>query len=75
MSPPKVKICGVRDERTIDCAARAGADFLGVVLVPSSPRFVPPAVATRLATAIIDAGSIPVAVLRLPVEPEVRSAL
>jgi len=50
------------------------------VLVPSSPRFVPPATARRLAAAISAAGASPVAVIRLPfgpdlVEPEARAAL
>ena len=75
MSGVKVKICGVRDADTVACAARAGAEFIGVVLVPSSPRFVAPAEARRLAMAIADAGAIPVAVVRLPLEPEARAAL
>lgn len=75
MSSVKVKICGVRDEETAVAAARARADFVGVVFVPSSPRYVEPAVARRLAVAIADAGAIPVAVVRLPLEPEARQAL
>ena len=70
-----VKICGVSDRATAEVAARAGADFVGVVLVPSSPRFVPPSAVPSLVAAIIDAGAIPVAVVRLPVDPETRAAL
>lgn len=70
-----VKICGVRDRATVDATAAAGADFIGVVLVPSSPRFVPPTMAQGLALAIADAGAMPVAVVRLPVDPETRAAL
>lgn len=71
----KVKICGVRDEATVAVAADAGADFVGVVLVESSPRFVEPAAAKRLAVAIADAGAMPVAVVRLPLADESRRAL
>lgn len=71
----KVKICGVRDEETVGVAARAGADFIGVVLVRSSPRYVEPTQARRLAFAIGDAGAMPVAVVRLPLEAEARQAL
>ncbi len=70
-----VKICGVSDRATAEVAAAAGADFIGVVLVPSSPRFVPPAAVPALVDAVIDAGAMPVAVVRLPVDPETRSAL
>jgi phosphoribosylanthranilate isomerase len=38
--PVKVKICGVRTPAIIEEAARAGADFIGLVLFPKSPRFV-----------------------------------
>lgn len=70
-----VKICGVIDRATVEVAAKAGADFIGVVLVPSSPRFVHPSAAATLVAAIIDAGAIPVAVVRLPVDPETKAAL
>lgn len=70
-----IKICGVSDRATAEVAAKAGADFIGVVLVPSSPRFVPPSATPTLVAAIIDAGAIPVAVVRLPVDPETRAAL
>ncbi len=64
----KVKICGVRDSGTAAFAAEAGADFIGVVLVAQSPRFVAPDDARELAAAIADAGAMPVAVLRLPAD-------
>ncbi len=75
MSGVTVKICGVKDEGTAAVAARAGADFVGVVFVPSSPRFVAPAAARLLAVTIADAGAMPVAVVRLPLEPDARRAL
>lgn len=36
----KVKICGVRTPAVIEAAAEAGADFIGLVLFPKSPRHV-----------------------------------
>ncbi|MBI1304890.1 MAG: phosphoribosylanthranilate isomerase [Phycisphaera sp.] len=75
MTRTLVKICGVSDRATAEFAAAAGADFIGVVLVPSSPRFVPPEAVPALVDAIIDAGAMPVAVVRLPVDPETRTAL
>jgi len=36
--PVKVKICGVRTPAIIEESARAGADFIGLVLFPKSPR-------------------------------------
>ena len=75
MNSVKIKICGVRDAATAALAAQAGAHFVGVVLVPSSPRFVAPADARRLAGDIADAGAMPVAVLRLPVDDDTRAAL
>jgi phosphoribosylanthranilate isomerase len=36
----KVKICGVRTPAVIEAAAEAGADYVGLVLFPSSPRHV-----------------------------------
>ena len=38
--PVKVKICGVRTPATIETAAKEGADFVGLVLFPKSPRYV-----------------------------------
>ena len=38
--PVKVKICGVRTPAIIETAAEAGADYVGLVLFPNSPRHV-----------------------------------
>ena len=44
----RVKICGVNSPAAFDAAAGAGADWIGFVFSPSSPRFVTPAGAARL---------------------------
>jgi phosphoribosylanthranilate isomerase len=36
--PTEVKICGLSDEEGVDAALAAGADFVGFVLFPPSPR-------------------------------------
>ncbi len=38
----RIKICGVRDAETARAAAEAGADAVGFVFVPSSPRYIAP---------------------------------
>jgi phosphoribosylanthranilate isomerase len=43
-----VKICGIRLEEDLRVALDAGADLVGFIFVPWSPRFVEPAVAARL---------------------------
>ena len=35
----KVKICGVRTPAILEAASRAGADLVGLMLVPESPRY------------------------------------
>lgn len=44
----RVKICGLRDAVGIDAAVAAGADAVGIVLEPRSPRAVPLAAAAPL---------------------------
>lgn len=44
-----VKICGLNTAEAMAAALEAGADFVGLVAVAASPRFVPPDVAERLA--------------------------
>ncbi len=44
-----VKICGLSTEATVDAALEAGADMVGFVFFPASPRHVTPARAAELA--------------------------
>jgi phosphoribosylanthranilate isomerase len=44
----RVKICGVNTPEAFDAAAEAGADWVGFVFAPFSPRYVTPAEAARL---------------------------
>jgi phosphoribosylanthranilate isomerase len=36
--PAEVKICGLSTPQTVDAAVEAGADFIGLVFFPASPR-------------------------------------
>lgn len=47
----EVKICGLRTEATLQAAIDAGADYVGFVLFPKSPRNVSVEQAAELATA------------------------
>jgi len=48
----KIKICGItRDSDALFCADQ-GADFIGFIFVPSSPRFVEPETAAAIATSL-----------------------
>ena len=45
----RIKICGLTREQDVDAAVAAGADAIGFVLYPPSPRYVPPERAAVLA--------------------------
>ena len=57
-----VKICGLTREQDVDAAVAAGADMVGFILVPNTPRHVEPARARELA-ARVPAGVKTVAVV------------
>ncbi len=48
---PIVKICGLKTPETLEAALEAGADMVGFVFFPPSPRFVTPGAAAPLARA------------------------
>ncbi|MFJ9079715.1 phosphoribosylanthranilate isomerase [Streptomyces sp. NPDC102278] len=58
-----IKICGLRTARDVDTAALAGADAVGFVFAPGSPRTVDAATARELA-ARVPAGVLTVGVFR-----------
>ena len=47
----KVKICGLKTRPALDAALAGGADFVGFVFYPPSPRNVAPAIARDLVKA------------------------
>src|SRR5262245_42207077 len=49
--PVEVKICGVRTPAIVAAAAEAGADYIGLVFFPRSPRYIAPEDAQPLAAA------------------------
>jgi phosphoribosylanthranilate isomerase len=49
-----VKICGVTNAGDARVAVEAGADAIGMIFVPETPRFVEPAAATVIAAAVPD---------------------
>ena len=61
----RVKICGLRNQQMIESAARFGADRIGLVVVPTSPRAVTFEDAHRLAQVIHSLGCEPWIVARL----------
>lgn len=48
-TPPLVKICGLRTPAALDAALSGGADYVGLVFFPPSPRNIAPAAAAPLA--------------------------
>jgi len=56
----QVKICGLNDEASLRAAIGGGADLVGFVFFPPSPRAVTPAQAAALARLIPEAGPLKV---------------
>lgn len=50
----RVKICGLTNFEDACCAVEAGADLLGFILYPQSPRYVQPAVVAEIIQGIRD---------------------
>jgi phosphoribosylanthranilate isomerase len=46
--PIRVKICGINSPAAFDAAAEAGADWIGFIFAPNSPRYVTPTQAAGL---------------------------
>jgi phosphoribosylanthranilate isomerase len=52
MHRTRIKICGITRSEDLRCAVELGADALGFVFYPKSPRFVTPEQAARLASGL-----------------------
>jgi phosphoribosylanthranilate isomerase len=50
--PPTIKLCGLRGTDDARAAVLAGADVVGIVLVPGTRRYVPPPTATAMVRVI-----------------------
>jgi phosphoribosylanthranilate isomerase len=50
--PIRIKICGIRDEATAECAIESGADMIGFVFVKASPRYLDMPTAKRIAESV-----------------------
>ncbi len=70
----EVKICGVNSAAAFDAAAAAGADWVGFVFFPRSPRVVSPADAHAL-SGRLDGGPRRVGLFVEPTDAEVASTL
>ena len=70
----EVKICGIKDSAAIDAVAEAGAEWVGFVFFPSSPRAVSAALAAVLA-ARHPAGPRPVGLFVDPADEDVAAVL
>jgi phosphoribosylanthranilate isomerase len=69
-----VKICGINDPAAFDTAVEAGADWVGFVFFPPSPRFVTPETAAAL-SARAAAGSPRVGLFVEPTEAAIAEIL
>ena len=69
-----IKICGLSSEAAVGAAIEAGADALGFVFHPGSPRNIEPLAAARVA-ASIPPGILRVAVTRHPSQATVEGIL
>ena len=72
--PVEVKICGIRDAEALDAAVAAGADLVGFVFFPPSPRAVTPAHAGAL-SARHAGGPVRVGLFVDPTDDDLTAAL
>ena len=70
----RVKICGLKDPENLKVAVNAGADFIGFVFYPPSPRAITPEIAAGL-TAQIPASVKSVGVFVDPEDDEIAEVL
>lgn len=49
---PRIKLCGLRGTEDARAAVLAGADLIGIVLVPGTRRYVPPPTASAMVRAV-----------------------
>lgn len=70
----EIKICGVNDPAAMDAVAEAGADWVGFVFFPPSPRHVLPAQAGALA-ARHTGGPRPVGLFVDPTDEDIAAAI
>ncbi|MEO9190597.1 MAG: phosphoribosylanthranilate isomerase [Acetobacteraceae bacterium] len=74
MRDMRIKICGIRDVVALDAAAEAGADWVGFVFFPPSPRWVTPMQARELARRI-PSGIGPVGLFVEPTDADIEAVL
>ncbi len=55
--PPTIKLCGLRGTDDARAAVHAGADLVGIVLVPGTRRYVPPPTATAMVRVVREAAA------------------
>ncbi len=71
----RVKICGVRDTAALAAAAEAGAEFVGLVFFPRSPRAVTIEAAATLAACCPEAGPKLVGLFVDPADEDLSAVL
>jgi phosphoribosylanthranilate isomerase len=70
----RVKICGINSPTALDGAAEAGADWIGFVFFPPSPRHVTPAKAAALSCRLAN-GPLRVGLFVDPADDDVAAAM
>ncbi len=68
-----IKICGIRDAEMAKQTANAGANLIGIIFHPASPRYVNLEQATAISIAARNAGALPVAVFVNHTDVEMRN--